>query len=176
MWQNWKNNKMLIKLKNKEKESLTSQIIVETKVEKVKKTKIIERLQKQERKRYSKVIVPISFTTLTSLSIQTKQQIIDMEEKMSQFDQECLQQSTARNDLETYILNAQSEFSNGGIYFEFMTPEESDAFVKQLFVLDDWLNDDWEMNKTASEYNERLTKVKKIGDSYALRHNEWQNR
>merc|ERR1719263_1373393 len=132
--------------------------MIEINVPKIKKIKMIEKLQKQERKRYSKVTVPINFTTLTSLSIQTKQHIMDMEKKMSQFDQDCLAQLTARNDLETYILNAQSEFSNGGIYFEFMTTEESNAFIKEIYTIDDWLNDDWEMNKVPSEYIERLTK------------------
>merc|ERR1711976_437816 len=176
MWHNWKYNKTLLKLKSKEKGILTSQTIIETKIPKIKKNKTIERLQKQERKRYSKLPVSITFTTLTSLSLQTKQQIMDMEKKMSQFDYDCLQQLTSRNDLETYILNAQSEFPNGGIYFEFMNSEESDAFLKEIFKIDDWLNDDWEMNKALSEYREKLTKIRKVGDEYVLRYTEWQNR
>merc|ERR1719498_1929437 len=106
MWNNWKNNKMLLKLKNKEKGNFACPTRMETELQKVQKTKIIETLKTQERKRYSKVIVPISFTTLTSLSLQTKQHIVDMEKKMSQFDHDCLMQLTARNDLETYVLNA----------------------------------------------------------------------
>merc|ERR1712096_272738 len=174
LWSNWKKKEIFIKLE--EKYRILSESISKIKMSKVKKTKIVEKLQKQEKKRYSKVTVPISFTTLTSLSIQTKQQIMSMETKMNQFDQDCLAQLTARNDLETYILNAQSEFSNGGVYFEFMTSRELDFFINEIFTIDNWLNDDWEMNKSPSEYTEKLMKVKAIGDSYVFRHNEWQKR
>jgi hypothetical protein len=98
----------------------------------------------------------------------------NLETRMETFDKNCLSQLAARNDLETYVLNAQTSFADGGIYYDYMLNNEKEEFMTQIFNVDEWLSEDVDMDKSTVEYVNKLTKIKEIGDIYKSRYDEWE--
>merc|ERR1719403_536978 len=97
------------------------------------------------------------------------------EKKMSDFDAECHRVQETWNNLETYVLDAQEHFAEGGEFFEYMTTDEADNFMNSLLELDDWLADD-DFDQTSEVYTTKLDSVKNIGDIFELRCREFARR
>jgi len=142
---------------------------------KVKKTKSVTKMEKQPKKRISRVEVPASFTTHMRMNPKYLEQVSSLEEEMEKFDNECLECNDARNELETFVLGAQGDFEDGGKYRDFMTNQEKDNFMGQILEMDDFLCDD-NFDQPAAVYKEKFNKVKVIGDIFVLRHKEFEAR
>lgn len=142
---------------------------------KVSKMKTVTVTEKQEKKVFKKIDIPVVFISHMQMSDDQVKAIKANEEKMSAFDAECRLVQESRNHLETYVLDSQEEFADGGQYFEFMTSEESDNFMNSIFEMDDWLADD-DFDKTAAVYIEKLESLKTVGDVYVVRCKEFKKR
>jgi len=141
----------------------------------VKKTKSVTKMEKQPKKRIARVEVPALFTSHMKMNPKYLEQISGLETEMEAFDKECLAAQSARNELETYVLNAQTEFEDGGPYRAFMTNPEKDNFMNQIFQNDDFLCDD-NFDQPAAVYLEKFNTIKAIGDIFVLRQKEFEAR
>jgi len=141
----------------------------------VSKMKTITVTEQQEKKIFKKIEVPVEFTSYMQMTSAEMQGVKAQEKKMSAFDAECERVQESRNNLETYVLDAQGHFADGGEFFEYMTPEEAENFMNSLFEMDDWLADD-DFNQTSQIYQGKLDSVKSVGDIYEIRCREYAKR
>jgi len=146
--------------------------VPEVTVSRMKKITVTEQ---QEKKIFKKIEVPVVFTTHMQMTSAQMQAIKAQEKKLSDFDAECHRVQETRNNLETYVLDAQEHFAEGGEFFEYMTSEEADNFMNSLFELDDWLADD-DFDQTSEVYTTKLDSVKNIGDIFEVRCREFARR
>merc|ERR1711953_906065 len=84
--------------------------VPEVKVSRMKKITVTEQ---QEKKIFKKIEVPVVFTTNMQMTSAQMQAIKDQEQKMSAFDAECHRVQESRNNVETYVLDAQGHFAEG---------------------------------------------------------------
>merc|ERR1719447_1921699 len=94
--------------------------VPEVTVSRMKKITVTEQ---QEKKIFKKIEVPVVFTTHMQMTSAQMQAIKAQEKKLSDFDAECHRVQETRNNLETYVLDAQEHFAEGGEFFEYMTSE-----------------------------------------------------
>jgi len=141
----------------------------------VSRMKKVDVTEKQEKKVFHKVEVPVQFVSYMQMTAEQKKAIVEREEKMAAFDAECHRVQEARNNLETYVLDAQGHFADGGDFYEYMTPTEAENFMNSLFQMDDWLADD-DFNQTSQVYQSKLDEVKTVGDIYEVRAREFTKR
>jgi len=146
--------------------------IPEVKISKMKKVTVTE---KQEKKVFRKIEVPVVFTSHMQMTDAHKKSIEASEAKMAAFDAECHKVQEARNNLETYVLDSQGHFAEGGDFFEYMTPTEAENFMNSLFAMDEWLGDDM-FDQKSDVYQGKLDSLKAVGDIYELRCKEWSRR
>lgn len=92
--------------------------VPEVKVSRMKKITVTEQ---QEKKIFKKIEVPVVFTTHMQMTSAQMQAIKAQEKKLSDFDAECHRVQETRNNLETYVLDAQEHFAEGGELYEYMT-------------------------------------------------------
>lgn len=142
---------------------------------KISRMKTIQVTEKQEKKVFRKIEVPVQFTSYMAMSESAKKAILETESKMAAFDAECERVQQARNNLETYVLDAQGHFADGGDFFEYMTPEEGENFMNSLFEMDDWLGDD-EFDQKSEVYQGKLDGLRAVGDIYEVRCKEFVKR
>lgn len=146
--------------------------VPEVKVSRMKKITVTEQ---QEKKIFKKIEVPVVFTTHMQMTSAQMQAIKAQEKKLSDFDAECHRVQETRNNLETYVLDAQEHFAEGGEFYEYMTSDEADNFMNSLLELDDWLADD-DFDQTSEVYTTKLDSVKNIGDIFEVRCREFARR
>jgi len=142
---------------------------------KISRMKNIQVTEKQEKKVFRKIEVPVQFTSYMAMTDSAKKAILEQESKMAEFDAECERVQQARNNLETYVLDAQGHFADGGEFFEYMTPEEGENFMNSLLEMDDWLADD-EFDKESLVYLGKLDGLRAVGDIYEVRCKEFAKR
>jgi len=142
---------------------------------KISRMKTIQVTEKQEKKVFRKIEVPVQFTSYMAMTDSAKKAILEQESKMAEFDAECERVQQARNNLETYVLDAQGHFADGGEFFEYMTPEEGENFMNSLLEMDDWLADD-EFDKESLVYLGKLDGLRAVGDIYEVRCKEFAKR
>lgn len=156
-------------LKNPEEEEL---VIPEVTVS---KTKMQKKVEKVEKTRIVKEDVPCVFTSRMGMLEETKEMIRALESKQATYDNEQFQIQSARNDLESYVLEAQDLYADGGLYFDYMTEEEAETFMNSIFEMDEYLCDDM-FDKEILEYREKLQSLTVYGDTYKSRKEEWEKR
>jgi len=156
-------------LKNPEEEELVvpevnvSKVKKETKMEKVEKTQVI------------KEDVPCVFTSIMGMLPETENSIRALEAKQAAYDKAQVLIQKARNDLESYVLEAMDEYAECGTYFEFMTESEYENFINLVFEMEEYVSDD-NFDKPISEYEAKLGSLTIFGDVYKARHREWEKR
>merc|ERR1719483_122925 len=88
----------------------------------VSKMKTITVTEQQEKKIFKKIEVPVEFTSYMKMTSAEMQGVKAQEKKMSDFDAECHRVQESRNNLETYVLDAQGHFAEGGEFFRIYDP------------------------------------------------------
>jgi len=141
----------------------------------ISRMKTITVTEQQEKKVFKKVEVPVEFMSYMQMTDAHKDAIKEQEAKMADFDAECHRVQESRNNLETYVLDAQGHFADGGEFFEYMTAEESENFMNSLFAMDDWLAED-EFNQKSEVYQGKLDELKTVGDIFEIRCREFTKR
>merc|ERR1712196_224978 len=141
----------------------------------IKKTKIIDYVEKVPKKRQYKEEVPTVFKSHMSFENKTIKELKNIEKRMRVFDNECLTVSENRNLLESYVLNGQNIFSETGKYYNFMKIHERDEFMNKILNADDFLCND-NFDQKAQVYAEKLSVLTSLGDLYIKRYIEWKKR
>merc|ERR1712146_682867 len=125
-------------------------------------------MEKVPKTRIMKESIPCTFISKMAMMDSTMESIKKLEQEQSDFDKECWLIQQGRNNLEEYVLQAQSEFVQGGKYGDFMSTSEQDNFMGLVFQQDDFLMSD-NFDASASEYQERLESLTSVGNIYVNR-------
>jgi len=141
----------------------------------VSKTKKETKTEKVEKTRLMKESVPCVFTSKMGMTQSTKDSIQALEKEQSVYDQSVFAVQAARNNLEKYTLEAQSDFESGGTYHDFMTGEEKENFMNLIWAEDDFLMDD-DFDQTVEVYNERLANLTSVSNIIVQREEQWSKR
>lgn len=141
----------------------------------VSRKKTITVTEKQKKKRITKIDIPVNFVPFMGMTTDCQEFITKQENQMEKFDEECVKVLETRNNLETYVLNAQSEFVEGGKYWDYMTPQERENFMNLIMEMDNWLADDC-FDQTLEVYSSQLEKVQGPGNVFETRCREFSRR
>lgn len=123
---------------------------------------------------YKKSDVPVAFVSYMGIAADQLQEIKDLEAVMSAHDKDILAIQAAKNDLESYVLEAQSEFADGGTFYEFMSEEEAENFMNSIFEAEEWVGDNEDEN--LATYVNKLNDLRAVGDVFEIREKEWNKR
>lgn len=83
--------------------------------------------------------------------------------------------SRAKNDLESYIINTREALETNGMLLQVTTEEQRMKFLEQLTDMEDWLYSDGEA-EAAAEFKKRLATLKAVGDPMSSRAHELEER
>jgi len=150
----------------------TELVVPEVKVNKMKKETTTEKVEKTQ---VIKEDIPCCFTTIMGMLPSTEESIRKLEAKQLAYDNEQVAIQKARNDLESYVLDAQCEYAEGGKYFEYMTESEYDVFINKIFEMEEYVSDD-NFDKPIAEYEAQLATLTIFGDVYRNRYVEFEKR
>lgn len=141
----------------------------------VSRTKTITVTEKQKKKKILKVDIPADFIPFMGMTKECQEFITKQENEQEQFDAECVRILETRNNLETYVLNAQGDFAEGGKFWDYMTPQERQSFMNSIMEMDSWLAEDC-FDQTFEVYNSQLEKVQPTGNVFETRFREFTRR
>jgi heat shock protein 4 len=122
------------------------------------------------KKRTKKTDIPIVTTGYPGLSSRDAQARMDEESAMQAEMRDIIETDEKRNDLETYIFETRDKITEGRAWGAFISNADRDKLNGVLMTAEDWLYDTYEATKT--QYVEKLTELKTLGDPVQWRFNE----
>lgn len=132
--------------------------------------------EKEKKKKTKKQEVPLTVMETAHIGGLTPEQFDEykkQEQALKKIDNEQQQRQDAKNAVEEYVYEMRDKLSSD--YEEFVAANDADAFRKDLTETEDWLYDDGE-NCAADVYQQRLQKLRGMGDPIVERYQEFQKR
>mmetsp|Transcript_104148 Transcript_104148/g.301289 ORF Transcript_104148/g.301289 Transcript_104148/m.301289 type:complete len:870 (-) Transcript_104148:205-2814(-) len=129
---------------------------------------------KKMKKRTKKTELQVVASGTPGLSPTALQKLMDAESAMQAEMREIIETDEKKNDLESYILNMRDKISSGGVYGEYISDADRDAFSSELTKAEDWLYDNPDATKLT--YIEKLDELKTLGDPVVFRSREAEMR
>ena len=121
--------------------------------------------------KYEALPVTNEFTGLLPSQLQATE---EEEKKMQQKDAEIQARNRAKNDLESYIYNMRDKVTSS--YQAYILESDREVFLNDLDSTENWLYDDEGYYAKREVFEERLSKLQKIGEPVATRFREAQER
>jgi len=141
----------------------------------VSRKKTITVTEKQKKRKINRIHLDVNFVTLMGMTKECQEFITKQEGEQEKFDAECVRIMETRNNLETYVLNAQGDFAQGGKFWDYMTSDEQQNFMNSIMEMDAWLAEDC-FDQTFEVYNGQLEKVQPAGNVFETRSREFSRR
>eukprot|EP00043_Microstomoeca_roanoka_P025140 m.7703 g.7703 ORF g.7703 m.7703 type:complete len:834 (-) comp5280_c0_seq1:41-2542(-) len=130
-----------------------------------------------DKKKSKKTHKKVNLTVVTSKPcLKTDKEInelVEVQGKLTVQDLHEKEKNDARNALEEYIYDMRDKL--GGIYEEFIAPDDGDAFRSKLTSMEDWLYEDGE-DQPKTVYVEKLQDLRATGDGVKSRATDWELR